>query len=296
MINEASLNKRPFSIRLQVFLLRVLFQLLERSSPWLATHLALKVFLTPPRTKASRWEQKFEQQGTLDFVRVGDKKLRLLRHGTGSRTALLVHGWGSRATHLGGYAGALMRAGYTVYSLDGPAHGESTGVSTDMMEFAKTIAVIVDHLHGVDAVVGHSFGAACTLLAIDRFDMKVKQLVLISCFADAIFITEAFARFFRIGKSVIHEMRTLLERRYQYTWKWEHIAPKLLIRNCGKPILLIHDLYDDEVPFVHAQTLHSSNAKTRLFSTQMQGHRKILRDKKGISAAVAFLTETALTT
>lgn len=251
------------------------------------------VFLTPPRTKASRWENKFEQKGTSEYGRYGNKQLRLLRHGTGSRTVLLVHGWGSRGTHLGGYASALVRAGYSVYSLDGPAHGESNGSTTDMMEFAKTIAVVVEHLHGIEAVVGHSFGAACTLLAINRFGMQVKQLVLISCFADAIFITEGFARFFCIGKSVIHDMRTLLERRYEDAWKWEDIAPKLLIRNVDKPILLIHDLYDEEVPFVHAQTLHSSNAKSQLFTTQMQGHRKILWDKKGISTAVTFLSETA---
>jgi len=293
MINENSLSKSHLSIRLHIFLLRGLFQLLERISPWLASRLALKVFLTPPRTKASRLENKFEQQGASEYVCLGNKQLRILRHGSGGRTVLLVHGWGSRATHLGGYDSALMQAGYCVYSLDGPAHGESTGVATDMMEFSETIALIVDHLHGIDAVVGHSFGAACTLLAIDRFGMKVKQLVLISCFADAIFITEIFARFFRIGQSVIRDMRALLERRYQDAWQWENIAPRLLIRNLDNPILLIHDLYDDEVPFVHAQTLHSSNAKTQLFSTRMQGHRKILRDKKGINAAVAFLSETA---
>lgn len=293
MINEVTLSKSPLAIRIYVYMLRGLFSLLQRLSPKLASRLALNVFLAPPRTRASRWERKFEQQGTRDVVRLGDKQLRLLRHGTGSRRALLVHGWGSRGTHLGSYGEALVQAGYSVYSLDGPAHGESTGSSTDMMEFAHAIAAAAESIHGVDVVVGHSFGAACTLLAIDRCALKTKRLVLISCFADAVFITEAFARFFGIGKTVIHEMRMRLEHRYRNEWEWASLAPKLLIRKYDNPILLIHDLYDDEVPFDHAQALQANHANAQLFSTRNQGHRKILRDRTGIGAAVAFLSESA---
>jgi pimeloyl-ACP methyl ester carboxylesterase len=293
MINEVTFNRSPIAVRLYVYLLRGLFRLTGVLSPLLASRLALKVFLTPPRTKASRWERKFEQCGTQEFVSVGNKQLRLLCHGTGNKIVLLVHGWGSRSTHLGSYAESLMQAGYRVYSLDGPAHGESTGSRTDMMEFAQTIATVAKSLGDVDAVVGHSFGAACTLLAVDRFSLQTKQLVLISCFADAVFITDSFARFFRIGEVVIQNMRTLLEGRYKNAWQWGQIAPELLIRRYDRPILLIHDLYDDEVPFEHAQALQSNNPNTQLFSTQKQGHRKILRDRNGIAAAVAFLTAGA---
>ncbi|MFC0397410.1 alpha/beta hydrolase family protein [Paraburkholderia rhizosphaerae] len=293
MINEVTLSKSPLAIRIYVYALRVLFSLLQRLSPKLASRLALQVFLTPPRTRASRWERKFEQQGTYDVVRVGDKQLRLLHHGTGSQRALLVHGWGSRGTHLGSYGEALVAAGYGVYSLDGPAHGESTGSSTDMMEFAQAIAVAAQSIGGVDLVVGHSFGAACTLLAIDRCALKAKRLVLISCFADAVFITEAFARFFGISHAVIREMRMRLERRYRNEWDWASLAPKRLIRKYDNPILLIHDLYDDEVPFEHAQELRANHANAQLFSTRNQGHRKILRDRTGIDAAIAFLNASA---
>jgi pimeloyl-ACP methyl ester carboxylesterase len=199
--------------------------------PRLASGLALKVFLTPPRTKASRWERKFEQSGTRQFVKAGDKQLRVLVHGTGGKAALLVHGWGSRSTHLGSYAESLAQAGYRVCSVDGPAHGQSTGKCTDMMEFAQAIATVATHVGGADVIVGHSFGAACTLLAIDRFGLEAKRLILISCFAEAVFITESFAHFLRIGKSAIHEMRLRLERKYRNTWSWDRIAPTLLIHS-----------------------------------------------------------------
>jgi pimeloyl-ACP methyl ester carboxylesterase len=292
MVNEISLARSPLALRLYVYMLRWLFQILSFLNIRLASGLALKVFLTPPRTKASRWERKFEQLGTQQFLTVGDKQLRVLMHGTGDKTALLVHGWGSRSTHLGSYAESLVQAGFRVYSVDGPAHGQSTGKCTDMIEFAQAIATVAMHVGGVDVIVGHSFGAACTLLSVDRFGLKAEKMILISCFADAVFITDAFARFLRIEKRAVHEMRLRLERKYRNAWSWERIAPALLIRSYERPILLIHDLHDDEVPVQHAQLLQSNNSNTQLFLTQNQGHRRILRDKGGIAAAVTFLAET----
>jgi pimeloyl-ACP methyl ester carboxylesterase len=293
MVNEVSLARSPLAVRLYVYALRWVFRILSPCSLCLASSLALKAFLTPPRTKASRWERRFEQSGTQQFLVVGNKQLRLLIHGTGGKTALIVHGWGSRSTHLGSYAESLVEAGYRVCSVDGPAHGQSTGKCTDMMEFAQAVSTVAVHVGGVDVIVGHSFGAACTLLSIDRFGLKAEKLILISCFAEAVFITEVFGRFLRIGKSAVHEMRLRLERKYRNAWSWESIAPTLLIRSYEKPILLIHDMHDDEVPVQHARLLQSSNVNARLFLTKNQGHRKILRDKGGIAAAVAFLAEAA---
>lgn len=293
MINDVTLAGSPLAIKLYVHLLRGAFRLLQPIGPGLAARLALKIFLTPPATRASRWERKFEQEGTLDFVTIGNKRLRVLTHGTGDKTVLLVHGWGSRGTHLGSYADALSKQGYRVCTMDGPAHGQSTGKGTDMMEFAQAIAAVSAHVGGVDIVVGHSFGAACTLLSISRFGLAATKLVLISCFSDAVFITDSFARFFRIKASVIHAMRVRLERRHRNAWRWDQIAPARLIRGFDRPILLIHDEDDDEVPFRQAQELHSNHIDARLFSTRKQGHRKILRDKTGIAATLAFLNEVA---
>jgi pimeloyl-ACP methyl ester carboxylesterase len=291
MINDVTLRKSPIGVRIYIYLLRMLFPILEWLSTKLASRLALRIFLTPPQSRASRWERSFEQRGTRDVVRLGSKRLRLLRHGAGSKTALLVHGWGSRSTQLGSYAESLISAGYCVYSLDGPAHGESTGSSTDMIEFANGVALAAEQLSDLDVVVGHSFGAACTLLATDRFALKTKRLVLISCFADVRFIMEAFARFFRIGMPVVDDMRRQLEHRYKNTVRLDQVSPRLLIRNYRKPVLLIHDQDDEEVPIEHARTLQSGNANVRLFATEKLGHRKILRDDSAISAIVAFLNE-----
>lgn len=293
MINELMLSKSSLAVRLYVKLLRGVFILLGLFAPSAAARLALKVFLTPPRTRASRWERNFESVGAEEFILVGDKRIRLLRHGHGVKSALLVHGWGSRGTHLGSYAEALAQVGYTVVTMDGPGHGSSSGSSTDMMEYAQAIAAAADHIGHVDVVVGHSFGAACTLLSLNLFSLSTDRLVLISCFADAIFITDLFARFFRIKPPVIRGMRELLERRYGNTWKWEGIAPTILIQAFNSPILLIHDLYDNEVPFTHAEELQKSSDQSLLFRTEGHGHRKILRDKRAVQATITFSTKGA---
>ena len=271
-------------------LLRSMLVLMSRLSPRTASKIALHIFLTPPKTKLSKSEQAFESKCTQEFVDFNNKRIRLLRYGKGDRVCMLVHGWGSRGTHLSRYADALVKSGYTVYVFDGPAHGCSTGTTTDMVEFAQSIAAAAKQLKHVDAIIGHSFGAACTLLSITRYGLNTNQLVLISCFADAIFITESFAHYFRLKPSIIQGMRELLELRHNRTWAWEDIAPALLIRSIYKHILLVHDLNDDEVPFEHAKLLQANNPHVDIFTTQKQGHRKILRNRAGIEAAVSFLT------
>jgi pimeloyl-ACP methyl ester carboxylesterase len=292
MFSDAALKRSPLRVRMGVQLLRAVFLLLEHANKRLATQLAVRLFLTPPRGPASRWEQEFEQRGACVRVAFRGEQLRVLRHGTGQRAALLIHGWGSRGTHLGSYAERLAAAGYCVYSMDGPAHGQSDGARTDIIAFADAIATVARSIPAIDAVIGHSFGAACALVAIDRFALSTNRLVLISCFADPRFLVNAFTSVFRIGPAGRQRILRTLESDYGHAMQWDEVAPKKIIGRFDKPVLLIHDLLDDEVPPDHAKALHNNNRHASVFHTKGQGHRKILRDPSGIEATLAFLSET----
>lgn len=289
MINEDIFKKSNFFVRTYITILRILFRVLGRVSKRAAERLALTIFLTPPRPKASPSEIRFEKKGKIENILVGNKSLQLLRHGNGTRTALIIHGWGSRSTHLYTYSEAMIEAGYTVISVDGPAHGKSTGSSTDMMEYAQAIVAVERHVGKIDVVIGHSFGAGCILLGVNRFGFNPEKIVLISCFADAIYITQQFADFFRINRETISGMRKLLEKIYNCEWTWENIAPELLIKNIKQDILIIHDKNDTEVPFEHARRLKKSHGSAEVYQTERKGHRKILRYKPAAQAVVNFL-------
>lgn len=293
MLTEESLRSSPLGIRSYIYFLRSCFMALGKLSPKLAGHVALSVFLRPPRIRASNWEREFAEKGIPHDLSVGEKKIRLLEHGKGKKKALLVHGWGSRGTHLGSFAIGLLNEGYTVYSLDGPAHGDSSGKTTDMFDFASSIVEANRFIGNADTIISHSFGAGCTLLATAKLGLPKSNLVLISCFSDAKFITEQFAKFFHISESSIEQMRLHLQKRFNNAWTWECLAPERLIANVAGPVLIIHDTDDLEVPIDHAILLAKKARYSRRHSTSKQGHRKILRDRSAVDAAINFLRDCA---
>src|SRR5271168_67559 len=79
---------------------------------------------------------------------------------------LIVHGWESRASHFGVMIKALAEAGRCVIAFDGPAHGDSEGTQANVVVFAKTLLKMKDKLGKLDAVVGHSMGAAAATYAL----------------------------------------------------------------------------------------------------------------------------------
>lgn len=288
MINDAVLSKAPLGLRLYVKVLRGVFLLLRPFST-LSGKLAVRLFTTPKRKQASRWERDFEQRGKVSHVTVAGNALRLLTHGSGPKTVLLMHGWGGRASQMGSFAEAFVAAGYKVVSVDGPAHGGSSGKSSDLIGFSQAVAGVVAHLQGVEAIVGHSLGAASTLLALSQHTLDVKKLVLVSCFSDGVFITEEFGRFFRVGRDGMQAMRNQMETHYNHTVTWQGISPRATIKDCTQPVLLIHDRDDEDTPFQQTLELQVSYPAASVFATDNAGHYQILRDARAINTAVAFV-------
>ena len=65
-----------------------------------------------------------------------------------------------------------------VISFDGPAHGLSSGKSTNMIEFLETIKEVDKKYGPFDAAIGHSFGAMSLINAVAD-GLKVNKLVAI---------------------------------------------------------------------------------------------------------------------
>lgn len=66
---------------------------------------------------------------------------------------------------MGRMVGPLVSAGFKVVAFDAPAHGESSGRTTDLVESASAIAAVAAHTGPLHAVLAHSFGASMALYA-----------------------------------------------------------------------------------------------------------------------------------
>jgi len=272
---------------LRLALLRFYFSILSRIAPDPAARLALRLFLTPTRHARPEWEEVLLRTGMPLRVQVGDKALQAQVWGHGP-TILLAHGWSGRGSQLGMFIPSLVAAGYRVVTFDGPAHADSPGQETDMIEFSAALAAVANTQSPLHAVIAHSFGAACTLLAVKRKLIAPERMILIGSPASAIWVTETFGAQLHIPARIVANMRERLRARYERRWTWEEMAMEDLIGHVPCPLLLVHDVDDKEVPYAHALRLQAACGR-RLLTTRGLGHRRILRDPAVVRRVRAFI-------
>lgn len=291
--NPFTNHRLPIGLRLWFSATRALFKVLGVIAPGLAGKLAIRFFMTPPHFGAPRREQRLRDSADLHFQEIDGRKIAVRSWGKGP-TVLLSHGWGGRGTQFFSFIQPLVNAGFRVVAYDAPAHGDSSGRRTNMLDVSGVVAAVAEQEGPVHALVCHSFGCGTSLLAIDRLGLAPEKLVLISCFADILWTVDQFGAVYALNEKSLAAMRDQAEKRYGHAygkpWRWPQLSPLNTIRSVSGDILLVHDCDDREVPYSHAEQLRQAAPKAKLFTTCRLGHRKILMSKKVVAACVTFVS------
>ena len=266
--------------------LRLTFSGLSRLLPETAAALSLRLFLTPQRHRTPAWEEPFLASASKQALSVAGKDVVVYAWGESSSRVLLCHSWGGRGTQLAAFVKPLRDLGYSVVAFDAPAHGQSAGRRTDMIEYSAAVNEIVRIAGPFHGIIGHSFGAANALFAKREYRFQAEKIVLIGCFAHGSWVTDRFGEVLGIPAGIIARMRRRLEERYGGRLRWDRLAITEMTRAESAQLLLVHDKDDKEIPYSHAQQLLAAcSDNAELYSTEGLGHRRILRDP-GVSAKV----------
>ena len=287
-------HQMPLSMRLFFSGMTLVFKVLGATSPKLAGKLALSLFMKPPKFGTPKREKILREEADLNFLSIRDRKISIRSWGDKSNpTVLLSHGWGGRSTQFHAFIHPLVDAGFHVLAFDIPAHGDSEGTDSNMLDVASIIAAIEKEKGPFEAIIGHSFGTGTTLLAMDKYHVKAKKIVLIAYFSDVIWITQLFGEMFSLRESTLEAMRQEALRqfpdKYGITWTWDGISSVNTIKSITADILLIHDDDDTEVPPEQAIPLQKAAPRATVINTKGLGHRKILMSKKVIAASIEFI-------
>lgn len=270
-------------------LVRSGFRTLGCISPNAAGYLALRLFTSPKRYKRPKWELEIMESGEAFFLRSG---LAAHRWGTKNKpTVLLVHGWEGRGTQLARLVEPLVKIGYRVVAIDGPAHGDSPGKRTNIRMYSEALRDASEELSEtgqVEAVVAHSFGAGATVIALKK-GMNLPKVVLVASPSDLNWVIDDYCRMIGLkGKSEDAFRKHLKD--------WTGFSPEdvniaSLAPKISTPALVIHDLKDFVVPFSHAERLVEGWTNARLVTLSGAGHRRILKSPKFIDATVDFIDQ-----
>ncbi|MEL7060114.1 MAG: alpha/beta fold hydrolase [Acidobacteriota bacterium] len=262
---------------------------LGRLAPGPVSHLATRLFLTPPRVAPPARESWWSAEARSERLTTSLGGLAGWRWGSlGSPRVLLVHGWGGRGLQLGAIAMALEERGAEVATFDGPGHGASTGRRSSLPAMVEAVLAAVDRWGPFDAVVAHSFGAATTLAALARRpDLGIERLVFLAPVVEFADVFRYFGGLTGFPPSVVERLQRRLEHRFAIDF--ESLETTSRAAADGRRLLVLHDAGDREVPIDQGLALVDRWPGATLRRTQGLGHRRLLHDPRVVAEATAFL-------
>ena len=265
-------------------------KILELISSRLASFFGIRLFITPvnfPIPKREQYMLKSAQKKRLHIPEI-KKEIEILSYGYSKKKVLLVHGWSGRSTQLFAFADKLLENGYMVISFDGPAHGKSTGKTTMMPEFLKTIQKINTTFGPFEAAIGHSFGATSLYNAAATF-LGIKTFIAIGSGDRISDIISNFAKNLYLNEKSAKKIQLGLEKKWMIhvdDFSSSTVAKKIKI-----PVLVVHDIIDGDVPVSCAFRIRQNLEKGSLLITNGLGHTKILRNNEIVHKSIKFIIQ-----
>jgi len=284
---EQVLVYRHKSTNVRTEIARLLFAAVSRIAPRVAVRIAHPLFMTPPRRHPCPREQHWGATAQRGKVLTSSGGLSTLSWGEGSRTVLLVHGWGGSGLQLGELVGPLVERGFRVLTFDAPGHGSSPGRRSSLPAMAAALAAVAQQHDPVEAVVAHSLGAAATTLALGTGQLEVQRVVAVAPVARFAAIREYFASTTRFSAQVVEQLWQQLER--QFGVSWADYEPLELARSQRASLLVIHDRDDLELPLSEGEAFAEAWPGGTLMTTVGLGHRRLLTDPEVIEQICRFL-------
>lgn len=257
---------------------------LARFAPRAADRAVLRLFSTPMRISA----RTVPAEANLVIVPFEGRELAVWSLGAGP-AVLLVHGWSGSAADFAPLAGVLRRAGYRTVFFDMPAHGRSTGRTTDLPQMSRAVRAVAEFVGArepLHAAVGHSLGGAAVTMAL-RDGMRAGRAVLIAppggpeVYLDR--LTTALGL-----PSLLREqsLRALAE---YAGGSLNNVSSVAAARSLSIPGLIVHDRTDREVSWEEGRAIAESWTRSELFVTEGLGHRRLLSDGQVLERVLDFV-------
>jgi pimeloyl-ACP methyl ester carboxylesterase len=236
--------------------------------------------MTPRNLPPRHWELPLLATAERITLRFG---LSALRWGKGP-TVLLMHGWEGRPTQFAALIDTLVQAGYTVVSLEGPAHGRSPGRQANVVLFARALLEAAAELPPLRAVIGHSMGGASVMLAL-QMGLRAEAAVSIAAPAQLVGVLRGFAK--RLGMPA--RARAAFIRQVE----WDVGMPIARLDVSGYqleiPGLVVHAADDELVPASEVHLIHKAWFDSRLLLLEGGGHQRVLADPRLGQAVLELL-------
>ena len=251
---------------------------------------AYQAFFSPAQYEVKAIEQAVLARGQTDRLPFASGEVAITTWGKHGPAILLMHGWGGARAQMTGFVDPLLAAGYRVVAYDQPAHGESTGKMTNLLEIAPTLDLILRRYGKFEGIIAHSFGTLITTYAlVKRNFLPPARLIYFGAFNRLLDSLPRFQVLTGLPAEIIaglrHMMYENLGQEILEVIVNERLAPRMDI-----PTLMFHDTADRVTPIEDSRAIAKNWPSAQLIETTGLGHRGALHSKEIHQQVIRFLT------
>jgi pimeloyl-ACP methyl ester carboxylesterase len=247
-----------------------------------------RAFFRPSKYEVKSTDQAILERGDNIRIPFDGGELAVTTWGDGP-AVLLMHGWGGARAQMTGFVDPLLDAGFRVVSYDQPAHGESDGKGTNLLEIAPTMDLIAQREGSFHAVIAHSFGTLITSYALVKRNFPhPARLVYFGSFNRLMDSLPRFQVQAQLPDEIIEGLRAMI---YESFGKdvLESIVNEILTPQINIPALMFHDIGDNVTPVEDSRTIAQAWKQARLIETEGLGHRGALQSNSIQEQVLKFL-------
>jgi pimeloyl-ACP methyl ester carboxylesterase len=250
-----------------------------------------QAFFSPSRYEEKRTDREVIEWGNTYRIPFEAGELAVTAWGSSGPAVLLMHGWGGARAQMTGFVDALLFAGYRVVAYDQPAHGESDGTTTNLLEIAPTMDLIAQKEGPFQAIIAHSFGTLITSYALaERNFPPPARLVYFGAFNQLLESLPRFQVLAGLPDEIMDGFRAMLYEKFGRELL-ESITNELLTPRIHIPALMFHDAADNVTPVEDSRAIAQVWNYVRYIETDGLGHRGALQSKAIHEQVVKFLKE-----
>lgn len=248
-----------------------------------------QAFFSPSQYEVKSVDREIIERGNNYRIPFDGGELAVTSWGDSGPTVLLMHGWGGARAQMTGFVEPLLSAGYRVVAYDQPAHGESDGKMTNLIEIAPTMSLVMKREGKFDAVIAHSFGTLITSYALANLNFSPpSKLIYFGAFNRLLDSLPRFQVLANLPDEVMDGLTAAISENFGKD-VLDAIVNETLVPQINIPALMFHDTADNVTPVEDSRAIARVWKSAQFVETDGLGHRGALQSKEIHEQVVKFL-------
>jgi len=250
---------------------------------------AYQAFFSPSQYDVKPRDREIIAQGNNYRLPFDGGELAVTTWGDDDPSVMLMHGWGGARAQMTGFVQPLLEAGYRVVAFDQPAHGDSDGRMTNILEISPTMDLIAKQEGPFEAIIAHSFGTLITSYVLSNRDFPPpSRLIYLGSFNRLLDSLPRFQVLANLPDAIMDGLRDMIYANFGKE-VLDAIWNEKTTQRIDIPALLFHDVADNVTPIEDSRAIARVWKSARLIETEGLGHRGAMQSVNVHKQVVEFL-------